>query len=68
MPANLSMAGIFVLIFIKSYYNDFKVIVIDELIDNFQKAVMLYNKDLSERFRIPDQQLDFNKIRKILIN
>jgi len=26
MPANLSMAGIFVLIFIKSYYNDFKVI------------------------------------------
>jgi hypothetical protein len=50
------------------FYNNFKVIITNELIDNFQKAVMLYNKDLSERFRIPDQQLDFNKIRKILIN
>ena len=50
------------------FYNDFKTIVIDELIDNFKKAVMLYNKDLSERFKIPDQVLEFNKIRKILIN
>lgn len=50
------------------FYNNFKTIVIDELIDNFKRAVMLYNNDLSERFRIPDQVLDFDKIRKILIN
>ena len=50
------------------FYGNFKTIVIDELVDNFKQAVMLYNKDLSERFKIPDQVLDFDKIRKILIN
>lgn len=50
------------------FYNNFKVIVINELIDNFQKAVILYNKDLSERFKIPNQHLDFDKIKKILIS
>lgn len=50
------------------FYNNFRTIIIDELIDNFKKAVMLHNRDLSDRFRIPDQNLDFAAIRKILIN
>jgi hypothetical protein len=50
------------------FYNDFKTIVLDELIENFKRAVMMYNKDLSERFKIPVQVLDFDQIRKILIN
>lgn len=50
------------------FYNDLRPIIIDEAIDNFKKSVMLYNKDLSERFRLPDHVLDFDKIRKILIS
>lgn len=50
------------------FFNNFRTIIVDELIDNFKKALMLHNRDLSERFQIPDQNLDFAAIRKILIN
>lgn len=50
------------------FYSNFKTIVIDELISNYKKSVMLYNNDLSERFRLPVDVLNFDKIRKILIN
>lgn len=48
------------------FYNDFKSIIINELITNFQKAIFLHNKDKSERFRIPEQFLNIDKAVKIL--
>jgi hypothetical protein len=50
------------------FFGNFKEILVDELIDNFKKCVFLYNKDLSERFRVPEQNLDYNYIKKILLS
>jgi hypothetical protein len=50
------------------FFGKFKEIIVDELIDNFKKILFLYNKDKSERFRLPEHHLNFEKIRKILLS
>lgn len=50
------------------FFGKFKEIIVDEMIDNFKKCVFLYNMDQSERFRIPDQNLNYTDIRNILLS
>jgi hypothetical protein len=49
------------------FYGDFKEIIIEELIDNFKKCVFMYNKDRSERFQLPEKNLNYTKIKQILL-
>ena len=49
------------------FYGHFKEIIIEELIDNFKKCVFMYNKDRSERFQLPEKNLNYTKIKQILL-
>jgi hypothetical protein len=49
------------------FYGNFKEIIVHELLDNFKKCVSLHNKDRSERFQLPAKNLDYDKIKKILL-
>ncbi|CAB4133429.1 hypothetical protein UFOVP257_188 [uncultured Caudovirales phage] len=50
------------------FFGDFKEILVDELIDNFKKCVFLHNRDKSERYQIPEQNLNYKNIKKILLS
>jgi hypothetical protein len=45
------------------FYTDFKKKIVNEMIDNFEKALHIFNYDASERFRI-NFNSDLNEIRK----
>ena len=49
------------------FYGKFKEIIVDEMVDNFKKCVFMYNKDRSERFQIPEKNLNYNEIKQILL-
>jgi hypothetical protein len=49
------------------FYGNFKEIIIDEMLDNFKKCIHLYNKDKSDRFRIPESNLDYQEIKNVLM-
>jgi hypothetical protein len=49
------------------FYGKFKEIIIDEMLDNFKKCIHLYNKDKSDRFRIPESNLDYQEIKNVLM-
>ena len=51
----------------KHFYGNFKEIIVDELIDNFKKCVFNYNKDLSERYQLPEKNINYDKIKKIIM-
>jgi hypothetical protein len=44
------------------FYGEFKKIIVDELVDNFKKAINTANLDRSSRFRIEDR-LDYTEIK-----
>jgi|688.fasta_scaffold24420_15 hypothetical protein len=48
------------------FFGKFREIIVDEAIENFKKAMFMYNKDLSFRFRLPEV-LDFDLIRRHLL-
>ncbi len=50
------------------FYGQFKEVIVDELIENFQKCIFLNNKDKSDRFRLPQHNLDYVQIKKILMS
>jgi hypothetical protein len=49
------------------FYTEFKKIIVNELIDNFESCVKIYNLGLSERFRVPNELVDYNKVKEILM-
>ena len=46
----------------------FKEILVDELLDNFQACTTMYNANLSERFRLPIDRIDYNHVKQVLLN
>jgi hypothetical protein len=50
------------------FYGKFKEIIIDEMLINFQKCIHLYNKDKSERFRVPEGNLNYKSIKEVLMS
>lgn len=50
------------------FYSNFKEIIVDELIDNFKTCVFMHNKDRSERFQLPLQNIDYDKVKKVLLD
>jgi hypothetical protein len=51
----------------RHFYTEFKKIIVNELIDNFESCVKIYNLGLSERFRVPSELVDYNKVKAILM-
>ena len=49
------------------FFGKFEEIIIDEMIDNFKKCVFLYDQCLTGRFRFTEENLDYNKIKHILM-
>jgi len=49
------------------FFNEFREIIVTELVDNFKKCVFLYNKDMLDQFKVPEENLDYKKITEILL-
>lgn len=49
------------------FFNDFKKIIVNELVDNFEACTKIYNLSLSERFRLPTELVNFNQVKQILL-
>ena len=49
------------------FYSEFKNIIVDELVDNFKKCVFMYNRDLSERYQLPEYLLNYDHIKNTLL-
>ena len=49
------------------FFNNFRKIITEELVDNFEKCVQLYNFDLSERFKLPIKNINFDHVKQLLL-
>jgi hypothetical protein len=49
------------------FFNKFKKIIVNELVDNFESCTKRYNLSLSERFRLPTELVDFDSVKELLI-
>jgi hypothetical protein len=49
------------------FFNDFKKIIVDELVDNFEACTKRYNLSLSERFRLPTELANFDHVKQLLL-
>lgn len=49
------------------FYNDFKKIIVNELVDNFEACTKIYNLSLSERFRLPTELVNFDRVKQMLL-
>jgi hypothetical protein len=49
------------------FFNKFKNIIVNEMIDNFESCTKRYNLSLNERFRLPTELVDFESVKKILL-
>jgi hypothetical protein len=49
------------------FFTTFKEIIVEELVDNFEKCTKMYNQDLSERFRLPVEKINFQSVKQILL-
>jgi len=52
----------------RHFYTKFKKIIIDELVDNFESCIKIYNLSLSERFRLPVELVDFDRVKRNLLS
>jgi hypothetical protein len=51
------------------FFTNFKNIIVNELVDNFEICTKRYNLHLSDRFRLPIEKIDFKKVKEeLLIN
>lgn len=52
------------------FFNDFKRIIVDELVENFRRLVIKYNagKDTSFPYYINQSQVNYNSIKEILLS
>jgi hypothetical protein len=50
------------------FFGDFKNIIVEELVENFKTCTKIYNLYKSERYRLPVENLDFEKIKKTLLD
>lgn len=49
------------------FFNKFKEIIVNELIDNFEACTKIYNLSLSERFRLPTHLVNFESVKNMLL-
>lgn len=50
------------------FFNNFKKIIVNELVDNFEACTKIYNLSLSERFRLPAELVDYNQVKNLLLS
>lgn len=50
----------------KHFYTNFKDIIVNELVDNFEGCIKQYNLHLSERYRVPIDRINFTEVKDIL--
>lgn len=49
------------------FYTNFKNIIANELVDNFETCTKIYNLHKSVRYRLPVENIDFESVKKILL-
>jgi hypothetical protein len=49
------------------FYGKFKEIIINELIDNFEVCTKQYNLGLSDRFKLPTELVNLDKVKAVLL-
>ena len=49
------------------FYNKFKEIIVNELVDNFEVCTKQYNMGLSNRFKLPTKYINFESVKKLLL-
>jgi hypothetical protein len=49
------------------FYGDFRTIIVNELVDNFEVCTKIYNLNKSERFRLPVENINFEQVKKVLL-
>lgn len=49
------------------FFTQFKEIIVNELVDNFEKCTRIYNTGKSERYRLPVKNISFSEVKKILL-
>lgn len=49
------------------FYGDFRTIIVNELVDNFEVCTKIYNLNKSERFRLPVENIDFEEVKTVLL-
>lgn len=49
------------------FYNKFKEIIVNELVDNFEVCTKQYNLGLSDRYKLPTELFKFDQIKRLLL-
>ena len=49
------------------FFNNFKKIIVNELVDNFEACTKKYNLSLSERFRLPTELVNLDQVKQLLL-
>lgn len=49
------------------FYTNFKKIIVNELIDNFEVCIKQYNTGISDRYKLPTEFVNFNKVKDLLL-
>jgi hypothetical protein len=49
------------------FFNGFKKIIVNELVDNFEACTKRYNLSLSERFRLPTELVNLDQVKQLLL-
>lgn len=50
------------------FYRNFKKIIVNELVDNFEVCIKQYNLGLSQRYQINYEHVNLNKVKELLID
>lgn len=49
------------------FYGKFKEIIVDELVDNFEVCIKQYNLGISDRYKLPTDPVNFEKVKALLL-
>lgn len=49
------------------FYGKFKEIIVNELVDNFEVCTKQYNMGISDRYKLPTELVDFEKVKALLL-
>ena len=49
------------------FFNDFRTIITDELLENFKKCVQIYNNGRYDNLSVNLDKIDFHKVRKLFL-
>jgi hypothetical protein len=51
----------------RHFYTDFKKIIVNELVDNFEVCTKQYNMGISDRYKLPTESFNFDQVKELLL-